>query len=158
MCTLHMGARRRYDSGMTDSDTETTRSDTARSDTAPWGIKAMPWRERDLATAASKRADMTIAEWLALAIRRQLAAEQADAEPRGDIEVIPPGHTAAATPAANPGPGTPSLHELLVAADVASRLATLRKDGRPPRGVVTAIERHLRAMVPPPPRRVIPPV
>jgi hypothetical protein len=55
-----------------------------------WGIKSMPTAERELAVAAAKRHDTSQGEWLAKAIRTQLALEAGELVPAGREGVLPP--------------------------------------------------------------------
>ena len=55
-----------------------------------WGIKSMPTAEREAAAAAAKRHDRSQGEWLAEAIRTQLALDAGELVPAGR-GVLPPG-------------------------------------------------------------------
>ena len=55
-----------------------------------WGIKSMPTAEREMAAAAAKRHDRSQGEWLAEAIRTQLALDAGELVPAGR-RVLPPG-------------------------------------------------------------------
>jgi hypothetical protein len=93
-----------------------------------WSIRSMPPREREDAAAAARRAGMSVAEWLAQAIRTQLMVERGeltwrhpdDAEPpKGD----PKGKAGAAVaPSSGSSPALDALTELERLAAVAAKV------------------------------------
>ena len=50
----------------------------------PWTIRNMPTADRDAATAAARRKQQTVAEWLGEAIRAYVAAERGNGASYGD--------------------------------------------------------------------------
>jgi hypothetical protein len=62
------------DSALTQSDQEVDR-------VKPWTIKGIPPEERNAAIAAAERNDLTIGEWMVLAIRERIKAERSDRSP-----------------------------------------------------------------------------
>jgi hypothetical protein len=97
----------------------------------PWTIRNMPGPDRDAAVAAARRAGVTVATWLAEAIRAHVARER---EPVGDV--VAPG-------ALVPHVGMPalSLEDLARAVEIAARIREIR--GREPRRLLAAVTRRL---------------
>jgi hypothetical protein len=111
-------------------------------DDAPWTIKSIAKLDSQAAVSAAKRQRLTVGEWVGMAIRRQIEAERAEAEPQMG-EVIPPGGQGLTVMPHH----AMGLSDLAVAVELVERITRLRPDGKPPRGFVRRIEQRLRAIV-----------
>jgi hypothetical protein len=59
----------------------TPQSDQEADRVRPWTIKGIPPEERNAAIAAAERNDLTIGEWMVLAIRTRIQQERSDRSP-----------------------------------------------------------------------------
>ena len=100
------------------------------SDDGPWTIRNMPGPDRDAAVAAARRAGVTVATWLAQAIRAHVGAER---EPIGEVMT-----TGAMVLHQSP---PLSLEDLARAVEIAARIGEIR--GREPRKLLAAVTRRL---------------
>jgi len=105
-----------------------------RSGPPPWTIKRMPWEERNAAAKAAKRAKMFVGDWLAIAIRERIKAEQ-NAE-TGLVRTEKPTPTLIATRITPPN-DRPEVDDVVRLVAVARELAELT--GKPPPRDVTRL-------------------
>jgi hypothetical protein len=108
----------------------------------PWTISPMSGSDRALATAAARRAGLTIGEWLGEAIRAKVAAErEANAMPAG--EIMPPQGQRLMVVEPQPEPPL-SIAELGQALALAEKVAELRGQPIRPRSrVLIEINRRM---------------
>jgi hypothetical protein len=125
-----------------------------------WVIRNVEEADRETAVAAAKRAGMTTAEWLGLAIREKLARERTLGELEGEVIDL----FDASEPARDPEDlhqdhhmvliepmAPPTVAEIGCAVDVAEKIARLRGRKLSPRIAARASELLLRRLTLPAP-------
>jgi hypothetical protein len=139
------GSKHMTNSDQTDGQAPHNRDGPSAKEDRPWAIRSMPADVINDAVAAAKRQRLTVGEWLAVAIRREIALERkgvpALIEPL-EGHLLPPGVVTQATEGAQDGLAwLLSFHELI------RRHGELRKDGKPAPGLVAKYGKRLNKLL-----------